>query len=167
MVPEELLELRDDLSREQQRLGRLVRSLEELRSLLDQPDRRSQELIEAAALRLHSFYTAVERCLLLVSRVINGGTPSQGQGWHRRLLERMAMATEQRPGLLREETQIDLQAYLRFRHLVRNLYSDELRAEPIALLIRDLPAVWRKLSEDLDGFREWLATMAQGQDTAP
>ena len=32
--------------------------------------------MEAAALRLHSFYTGVERMLLLVSRVVNGGTPS-------------------------------------------------------------------------------------------
>jgi hypothetical protein len=166
MVPEELLELRDDLLREEQRLGRLVRSLEELRFRLEQTDSRGQEVIEAAALRLHSFYTGVERCLLLVSRVINGGTPSQGQGWHRRLLERMAMVTEQRPALLREDTQSDLQAYLRFRHLLRNLYSDELRAEPIALLIHDLPEVWRKLSGDLDGFRAWLTAVAQGEDTA-
>lgn len=167
MVPEELVELRDDLLREKIRLERLVRSLEELLPRLEEPHALGPEVIEAAALRLHSFYTGVERCLLLVSRVINGATPSQGQGWHRRLLERMAMATEQRPALLREETQSDLQAYLRFRHLVRNLYSDELRAEPIALLIDDLPAVWRNLSGDLDGFREWLATVVKGEGTAP
>ncbi len=167
MVPEELRELRDDLLREEQRLGGLVRSLEGLRSRLEPTDSQGQEIIEAAALRLHSFYTGVERCLLLVSRVMNGSTPSQGQGWHRRLLERMAMATEQRPALLQEETQSDLQAYLRFRHLVRNLYSDELRAEPIALLIDDLPEVWRKLSSDLEGFREWLASVVREADMTP
>jgi len=88
------------------------------------------ELVEAAALRLHSFYTAVERCLLLISRVVNGGTPSKGEGWHRRLLERMATATEQRPAVFKEVTQAGLQEYLRFRHLVRNLYADELRLVP-------------------------------------
>ncbi len=146
MVPEELRELRDDLLREEKRLERLVRSLEELLPRLEEPHAQGPEVIEAAALRLHSFYTGVERCLLL---------------------ERMAMATEQRPALLREETQSDLQAYLRFRHLVRNLYSDELRAEPIALLIDDLPEVWRKLSSDLEGFREWLASVVREADMTP
>ena len=73
--------------------------------------------------------------LLLISRVVNGGTPSQGEGWHRRLLERMAMATDTRPAVLHESTQQELQEYLRFRHLVRNLYADELRPEPIQRLI--------------------------------
>ena len=69
-----------------------------------------------------------------------------------------------RPGVLRERTQQSLQEYLRFRHLVRNLYADELRPDPIALLIRDLPAVWEALAADLQGFRAWLARVAQ-QDT--
>ena len=80
MKPADLQELHDDLLRETERLGRLVSSLEPLLPRLSQ----GGEVVEAAALRLHSFYTAVERCLLLISRVINGGTPSQGEGWHRR-----------------------------------------------------------------------------------
>ena len=36
--------------------------------------------VEAAALRLQSFYTGVERMFLLVIRVVNRGTPSQGAG---------------------------------------------------------------------------------------
>lgn len=47
---------------------------------------------------------------------------------------------------------------------MRNLYADELRPEPIALLIRDLPAVWEALAADLQGFRAWLVQVAQ-QDT--
>ena len=31
--------------------------------------------IDAAALRLQSFYTGIERCFLQISRVLNGGTP--------------------------------------------------------------------------------------------
>jgi hypothetical protein len=44
----------------------------------------------AAALRLHSISTRVELFLLLMSQVANGGKLAQGEGWHRRLLERMA-----------------------------------------------------------------------------
>ena len=64
MTPSDLLKLRDDLLREEQRLRKLVEGLEALEPRL--PDR--SELVEAAALRLHSFYTGVERSLLLVSR---------------------------------------------------------------------------------------------------
>ena len=80
MQAADLLELRDDLTREARRLQQLVGSLLELESRLGS----GGETVEAAALRLHSFYTGVERMLLLVSRVVNGGTPSRGEGWHRR-----------------------------------------------------------------------------------
>ena len=68
--------------RETRRLEQLVESLDALESRLSS----GGETVEAAALRLHSFYTGVERMLLLVSRVVNGGTPSRGEGWHWRLL---------------------------------------------------------------------------------
>ena len=157
MQPAELLELRDDLEREGLRLQRLVEGLLALQPRFST----SGEAVEAAALRLHSFYTGVERCLLLVSRVVNGGTPAKGEGWHRRLLERMALATATRPALLREGTQQQLQEYLRFRHLVRNLYADELRPEPIALLISQLPPLWQELQADLRSFQAWLTAVAE------
>ena len=116
--------------------------------------------MEAAALRLHSFYTGVEQMLLLVSRVVNGGTPSRGEGWHRRLLERMAMPTDTRPAVLQEGTQRNLHEYLRFRHLVSNLYADELRVEPIQRLLNQLQDTWPLLAADIDRFQSWLTTVA-------
>ena len=98
MQAADLLELRDDLERETRRLEQLVESLLELESRLSS----GGETVEAAALRLHSFYTGVERILLLVSRVVNGGTPSRGEGWHRRLLERMAMTPTRDPRFSRK-----------------------------------------------------------------
>ena len=156
MQAADLLELRDDLERETRRLEQLVESLDALESRLSS----GGETVEAAALRLHSFYTGVERMLLLVSRVVNGGTPSRGEGWHRRLLERMAMPTDTRPAVLQELTQRDLQEYLRFRHLVRNLYTDELRAEPIQRLIEQLQPTWSLLAADIARFQNWLTTIA-------
>ena len=152
----DLLELRDDLTRETQRLEQLVISLAALQPRL----LKSGETVEAAALRLHSFYTGVERMFLLVSRVVNGGTSSRGEGWHRRLLERMAMPTDTRPAVLQEATQRDLQEYLRFRHLVRNLYADELRAEPIQRLIEQLQPTWALLAEDIASFQRWLTAIS-------
>ena len=159
MQAADLLELRDDLSRECSRLQTLVSGLSDLGQRLDD----SADAVDAAALRLHSFYTGVEQMLLLVSRVVNGGTPAQGEGWQRRLLERMAMATDTRPAVLNEATQVELQEYLRFRHLVRNLYlyADELRAEPIQRLIEQLQHTWPKLDADITGFQCWLTSIAR------
>ena len=105
MQAADLLELRDDLSRECSRLHKLVSGLSDLGQRLEH----SADAVEASALRLHSFYTGVERMLLLISRVVNGGTPAQGEGWHRRLLERMAMATDTRPAVLNDATQVEPQ----------------------------------------------------------
>ncbi len=104
MQAADLLELRGDLNRERWRLQQLVDGLWELEQRLNS----SGETVEAAALRLHSFFTASTRMLLLVSHVVNCGTPGQGEGWHRRLLDRMAMASESRPALLQEATQREL-----------------------------------------------------------
>jgi hypothetical protein len=76
----------------------------------------------------------------------------------------MAMATNQRPAVLSECSQKGLQEYLRFRHLVRNLYADELRPEPIELLLKQLPLLWQKLESDLREFRSWLRDVASSHN---
>jgi hypothetical protein len=108
MQADDPLELGEDLRRERQRLGRLVASLPELRPRI----RSGGEAVEAAALRLHSLYTGVERAL----------------------------------------------------HLVRNLYADELRPEPITLLLDDLLPLWQDLDVDLETFEAWAEQVARGAD---
>ena len=53
-----------------------------------------------------------------------------------------------------------MQEYLRFSHLVRNLYADQLRAEPIRRLIEQLNHTWPQLSAEIAGFQNWLTTIA-------
>ena len=74
MQSADLLELHDDLSRECSRLHKLVKGLSDLGQRLDD----SADAVEASALRLHSFYTGIERMLLLISRMENGGALSKG-----------------------------------------------------------------------------------------
>ena len=108
MQADDLLEPRDDLERETRRLE------QQLESLLEQESRLSSGggTVEAVALRLHTFYDGVEQILLLVSRVVNGGTPSRGKGCHRHLLERIAIPADKQPAVHEEETHRDLQEYL-------------------------------------------------------
>ena len=71
MQAADLLELHDDLNRERKRLWQLVDKLLVLKQRLNS----SGVTVEAAALRLHSLYSGVNRMLLLVNRVVNGGRP--------------------------------------------------------------------------------------------
>ena len=68
----------------------------------------SQERCDAAALRLQSLYTGIERCFVQIVRVLNGGPPD-GADWHRRLLD--------------SSTAKGLAELMRFRHVVRHLYA--------------------------------------------
>jgi len=130
----DLLELHDDLGRECTRLQQLVDGLNEHGQQLDH----SAESVEAAELQLHKFLNGHERMLLLVSRVVSGGHQSQGEEWHCRLLKSLEMNTDTRPAVQNGATQVGLQEFLQFRHLMRNLYVDKLRVEPIQRLIEQL-----------------------------
>jgi len=112
-TPQQLSDLALDLQVELGKLDRLVAGLDFIGPVLADPLR-----VDAAALRLQRLYTGIERCLVQIARVLNGGTPD-GAEWHRRLLDRMGQATEQRPAVLRGTTIPGLQELLRFRHLVQ------------------------------------------------
>lgn len=90
LQPQRLRDLATDLAVERRRLEALIESLAGL----------------------------AERCLLQVVRVLNGGTP-EGADWHRRLLDRLTLATEHRPALLSSDTARALGLLLGFRHVVR------------------------------------------------
>lgn len=143
-----------DLQIERGKLTQLVTSLQGLLPLWDQPTGQA-ERVDAAALRLQSFYTGVERCFTQIVRVFNGGPP-QGQDWHRRLLERMALESEQRPALLDPQTCDGLAELLRFRHVVRHLYAYELRPDQVKRLLVQATGLWPRLEGQLLGFEAWL-----------
>ena len=108
-----LSELRTDLQVERAKLSVLVESLASLQRAWDVSDG-SQERCDAAALRLQSLYTGIERCFVQIVRVLNGGPPD-GADWHRRLLDRMTVPTEVRPVLLDAATARGLAELMRFR----------------------------------------------------
>jgi hypothetical protein len=148
--PQQLRDLALDLAVEERKLDALVDSLAALGVVAGDRLR-----VDAAALRLQSLYTGIERCFLQVSRVLNGGTPDGGD-WHRRLLERMGQPTEERPAVLREASIASLQELLRFRHLVRHLYAYELQPEPVERLRTLALALWPEVRGELNAFQSWL-----------
>lgn len=152
--PRRLRDLRTDLSVEIRRLEALVDGLHQLADRWEREGADS-ERVDAAALRLQSLYTGIERCLVQILRVLNGGTP-EGSDWHRRLLQRLTIATESRPALLSAASARGLGELMGFRHLVRHLYSDDL--DPLLVLQRLTAAItlWPVVRNELEGFDGWL-----------
>jgi len=121
--------------------------------------------LDSVAMNLHSFYNAVERILELLSRELDGGLPT-GPAWHRDLLTQMALQVGGvRPPVLREKTAASLGEYLRFRHLVRNLYTWNFQGDKLAELVTRLDGVLSDLKADLAGFGRYLVAASRADET--
>ena len=154
-----LAELRTDLQVERTKLAVLVESLAALQRAWDVPEG-AQERCDAAALRLQSLYTGIERCFVQIVRVLNGGPPD-GADWHRRLLDRMTVPTEVRPALLDSSTAKGLAELMRFRHVVRHLYAYELEPEQVQRLLERALELWPAVAQHLEAFDAWLQALVQ------
>ncbi len=116
--------------------------------------------LDAVALNLHTFYTAAERVFEEIAREIDSFVPS-GSDWHRRLLRQMlAEMPEVRPPVITQQTYEILDEYRAFRHVVRNVYTFELRPTRIQELATNLPIGYRQLVSDIQVFCDFLKKLA-------
>lgn len=117
--------------------------------------------IESAALKLHNFYTAYERIFERVAGLLNGVLP-QTPDWHLRLLRTMCLdVPEVRPRVITPRLTERLSEYLRFRHLVRNVYGFELEETKMEGLVAALPETARELSTQIAAFLDDLERLGR------
>jgi len=96
--------------------------------------------LDSAALNLHDFYSGLERIFRHIATDVDRSFPL-GSDWHRDLLRQMSIALPQiRPQVLCTQTSHRLDEYLRFRHVVRNIYAFALDGERVARLIEQVHA---------------------------
>jgi hypothetical protein len=119
------------------------------------PEEERRTYVESTALKLHNFYTACERIFERVAGVF-GGVP-HSPDWHLRLLRTMSLdIPEVRPPIISTQLVEMLVDYLRFRHLVRNVYGFELEEGRMQGLVTGLPDVAREVSVQVGAFRDQL-----------
>jgi len=112
--------------------------------------------LDSVAINLHGVYNGVERIFEWVAREIDESVPV-GPNWHRDLLTQMTLVVEGlRPAVIQPGTAHSLEEYLRFRHLVRNLYTWNFEADKLADLITRLPGTLTDLETDLERFGRFL-----------
>ncbi|MGO9314023.1 MAG: hypothetical protein ACLQBD_03930 [Syntrophobacteraceae bacterium] len=108
--------------------------------------------LKATAFDLHSFYTGLERVFKLIAEILDGRLPV-GEGWHKLLINQMALEIQGvRPAVISEATLELLDEYLRFRHLVRNVYSFNLLPEKVQSLVERLPTALDQVTQDVSAF---------------
>lgn len=151
-------EIKQELSSLQDLEDELQSYLEELEG---DPGSMEKRAIGSA---IHDFYSGVEKIFERISEEIDRNVPS-GNDWHHRLLTRMAGEVDGvRPPVISDELQEDLEEYLRFRHLFRNIYGYKLKWERLSPLAKKQPDVSKRVKNELSDFREFLTRMKENLD---
>ena len=116
--------------------------------------------LDGAALNLHGFYTGVEKVFEDIARTVDNTVPS-GAEWHRQLLFQMSADLDPiRPAVIQQATEHCLDEYRTFRHVVRNVYTFNLRPDRVEALTAQLRACYDSVSTDLQQFAVLLRTIA-------
>lgn len=122
--------------------------------------------INSVALNLHSFYSGLERLLELAAMRLDGELPT-GEAWHQELLQLASRENAGiRPPIISAETAQRLDAFRRFRHLIRNIYTSRLDPGKMRDLLDELPPLWRHLKPELESFVEFLEQLARSDEQA-
>jgi len=148
--------------------GRIGQSLDDLdrvvtraRNLMDKA-RTSGDLdyLDGVALNLHGFYAGVERIMQDIARTMEKTLPD-GAEWHQDLLLQMSAEIPSiRPAVLSQETRQCLEEYRGFRHVVRNVYTFNLRPARLQELASRLHDCHEAVRRDLEELITLLARIS-------
>ncbi len=123
--------------------------------------------LDSVALNLQDFYTGVERAFRRIAGTIDEEVPA-GHNWHEELLRQMAQErTGIRPAVISSETADALDQYLRFRHVVRNIYTFEFDPDRIGRLVQSLSPCFRQVERELQAFASFLERLAESDESVP
>ncbi|ADL07340.1 hypothetical protein [Thermosediminibacter oceani] len=132
--------------------GRIKQELSEIKISIERARiawARAQEssdplYLDSVALNLHDFYSGLERIFELIAENVDETKPS-GSSWHQELLRQMATEIPKiRPAIISQELRQRLDEYRAFRHIVRNVYAHNFKADRIRMLLEDIEEVFSK-----------------------
>jgi hypothetical protein len=144
--------IRQELAAIEQVVGRAERAL-----TLALKNSNEQDLyLDAVALNLHDFYSGLERLFTMIGAEIDGVKP-EGPAWHRDLLSQMTLELKNiRPAVLSPQAAKAVDEYLRFRHIVRNVYTFELDPDRVERLVKNLRPAFAQVQTELLAFADFL-----------
>ncbi|MBS3886398.1 MAG: hypothetical protein KGZ56_04990 [Dethiobacter sp.] len=152
----ELILLRDEIEEELANIAELKRSVSEITSqeLSNEVEKR------VTASLLNDFYLAAERIFKRIAKELDGGMP-EGEEWHKTLLRQMSVdLPEVRPYVINKVLYTKLEEYLKFRHLVRNIYGFQLDYRRFRHLVNELDNVSEEFENQVLHFLNIMTNIA-------
>jgi hypothetical protein len=154
-------------SDEQAIASRIEVELVELESVVERTERQfskakasgDEDYLDGVALNLHSYYAGIERIFEVIAGEIDNAMPT-GPDWQRNLLTQMsAEISGTRPAVMGRNTRNCLDEYRGFRHVVRNIYTFNLRPSRVEELVRELRRCYAALTIDIRAFCQFLNSL--------
>ena len=153
--------LAERLHQELTDLERVVARVEKAMTAVRQHPDEPGFYLDSAALNLHDFYAGLERALRRIAAVVDSSVP-EGPEWRRGLLRQMSVAVPKvRPRVLSGEVADALDEYLRFRHVVRNVYAFQFDPERLGRLVEGLRPTFKRAEAELLAFADFLGALAR------
>jgi hypothetical protein len=101
---------------------------------------------------IHDFYNICERIFETIARDMSGGILA-GEKWHKILLYRMTLPVSGvRPAVITKELAADLDEYLSFRHVFRNIYGYELQGKRLQSLVEGFETITGEFHSQIKAF---------------
>ncbi len=145
--------INDELVKIEDTLIRIRRGLESMDILPYQ----AREFIEnTIATDLVDIYSGIERIFERIANEVDGHL-QRGSRWHKNLLEQMTRQRPERPPVISENTALQLDKLLNFRHKVNNIYKKELVYENTLVHAKTIDELFENISQDLKTFTDSLA----------
>ncbi len=145
--------INDELEKINETLERIQRGLESIDVLPVQ----AREFIEnTIATDLADVYRGIENIFLRITREVDMHVPT-GSRWHKNLLAQMTEQRPERPPVISENTSIQLEKLLEFRHKVTNIYGRELVYEKTIEHAKSIDELFTTVSQELNTFTDSLA----------
>ena len=128
-------------------INNIKKLMNEIKPYLDDP-----KMARLKGSILHDFYNACERIFKWIAKDINGDF-SPMEHWHKDLLYRMTIEIKDtRPAVISEKLAADLNDFLQFRHLFRNVYGFELKSDLLDRLINKFDLTASQFIEEINKF---------------
>ena len=117
--------------------------------------------LDGVALNLHGLYSGLERIFELIAINIDGIRPS-GENWHKELLNQISEDLPNvRPAVISESSNLRLNDYRGFRHVVRNVYTVNYDPKKIEKLVVEAPRMFIMVKAELLAFADFLEQSEQ------
>lgn len=144
--------INDELAKIETTVNRISKALEDIEVF---PTAARPYIEESIASKLADVYMGIERIFERIAREVDTHVPT-GDEWHKNLLIQMTEQRPERTSVISEQTFLRLDALLKFRHAINNIYGEELIYEHTEPHAKSIDALFASVSQDLNTFTDSL-----------